>query len=137
MEPGTIVQVWAWLWQEIATYGVRWFVEGIVVAVLGGWWYWGGRNVGRRLAALESEKKLPSQTINMNIGDVAKKISQEDPGHPAPKGRVAEYIPDDKILRIGTKTGPMEIRLWDERKTVEDVLRVLSKHAELKSLDDL
>ena len=151
MDPGAIEQAWAWLGREIVAFGFRWLVVGIVVLGFGGWlgkryrdmkvqhrdMKVQHRGMKSRLSTLEAARAQPNQTINVNIGDAAKKISEEDPSHPVPKGRVAEYITDDKILRIGTKTGPMEIRLWDERKTVEDILRVLSKHVELKSLDDL
>ena len=138
MEPGAIEQVWAWLGREFVAFGFRWLVVGLVVGIVvlafNGWFGKRYRDMKSQLSTLEAK---PNQTINVNIGNVEKKISEEDPSHPVPKDRVAEYIPADKILRIGTKTGPVEIRLWDEQKTVEDVLRVLSKHVELKSLDDL
>ena len=136
MEPGAIEQAWVWVGREIAAFGLRWLVVGVLVLAFSGCFGKRYRDMKSQLSTLEAARAQPSQTINVNIGDIIARVAQDVPSHHVPKRRVAEYIPNDKIIRVGTKNGAMEIRLSDEEKTVEDVLQVLSKLEALKSLDD-
>ena len=115
MEPGAIEQAWSWLGREIAAFGLRWLVVGVLVLAFSGWF---GkryrdmkaqhRDMKSRLSTLEAARAQPSQTINVNIGDIIARVAQEVPSHHVPKRRVAEYIPNAKIVRVGTKNGAME-----------------------------
>lgn len=47
-------QVWAWLGNEIAAFGVRWVVVGIAILGFGGFFGWRYREMKRQVAALET-----------------------------------------------------------------------------------
>ena len=129
-------QAWTWLGVEVVKHGFRWLVVMAIMLGFGGWFgqrYW---EMKKRLTALEKTFGVSPVNVTVNVGDVIKKIGRENPSYPVLQGNVAHHIPADKIVRVGTKLGAMEIRLWDEEKTVEDVLKVLSKNGVLTTLDD-
>ena len=37
MEPGAIEQAWSWLGREVAAFGLRWLVVGVLVLAFSGW----------------------------------------------------------------------------------------------------
>ena len=93
----------------------------------------------QRIAALEARQD-PVQ-VNVNIGEAIAEATKQPrtTSAPAPpKGAtfdVARHIPSEGIVLIGTKRGPMTVRL-NGKKTIADIIAILSKNDILKSLSD-
>ena len=135
-DPTWFERAWLWLGNEIAVFGVRWLF--FVVALLGfsGWFGWRYREMKRELADLKVGQGQP--IINVNVGnevEKAKTQTQLKPGVPNTTKNVAQHIPHDRMIWVGTKAGPMEIRLWEEAKTTEDIMMVLYRNDAIASID--
>ena len=104
-----------------------------------------GRAEKKRLGEAEKkiaelEKRAIQVHVNVNVGDGVANIDRKPRTAALPRPNsadvqynVAEHKPDKDIVRIGTTLGPMTVRL-NHKKTVEDVLQILSKHNILTSL---
>ena len=97
-----------------------------------------GRRYKRRISALEA--KQPTQ-INVNVSGAAvdyPPLPRAAPPEPLEevKFNVAQHIPGEDILHVGTKYGRAAIRL-NHKKTVEDILDVLSRNGVLQSLEEV
>ena len=57
-------QVWAWIGNEIVSFGARWILVGIAMLGFGGFSGWRYREMKRRMAALETAN--PGTTIIHN-----------------------------------------------------------------------
>ena len=132
-------QAWLWLGNEIAVFGVRWLFFVVVMIGFSGWFGWRYREMSRELAELKANRGQPVINIKNVVAsetDKAKPPKQPAPSVPDTTKSVAKHIPHDRIVRVGTKAGPMEIRLWDEAKTIEDITVVLYKNDVIASLDE-
>lgn len=137
MDQTLFQQAWLWVGNEFIAFGVRWIVVGMVMLGFGGWIGLRYRELKREVAELKDARNSPP--VQIYVGDIPRdRIKQSSYRHDSNvvRGNVAKHIPDDKIVRIGTKAGPMEIRLWDENKTVKDLMTVLHKNGVLESLDE-
>ena len=119
---------------EVVIRGL-WALGGSLLTMLG---FWGLR---RRIRALEN--RPAGQTINVapniNLPTPAREpqaLPRAAPPEPLEetKFNVARHRPNEDVLHVGTTYGDMTIRL-NHKRTVADILNVLSRTGVLQSLD--
>lgn len=93
-----------------------------------------GRRYKQRIAALEARPSQGAVQVNVNVGDAKKPTARRT--STGAMLHVAERRPDEDTALVGTVCGPMTIRLGDDDKTLEDVVRILRKNEVLASLSD-
>ena len=125
--------------ETVGLYIAALIIGGGAGAVLGTLMF--GRRYKQRIAALEARlSSAPAtQTVTINMppdaGNQTQKTSTTRPASSGVKSNVAQHIPSEDLLRIGTTLGPMTVRL-NHKMTVADVLKIMSRHDILASLDD-
>lgn len=108
-----------------AAIRILWALCGGLLTMFG---FWGMR---RRIRKLEEQQQRP---VVVNVGPGAAQ-PKPLPNPSGASGTVAEHLPKDRIVRVGTKAGPMEIRLSETDWLTEDVCRILDRNGVLAPLD--
>ena len=103
-------EIWIWLGNEIAAFGVRWIFVFILMSIFGGF-------IGRRYWVLKEENKQMKERISrleqkLNTSSYDDKPAITDTGEIKPKDTMTKH----GVITLGESGFPEKLTSWEEMK---------------------